>query len=324
MTTPTPFFPGQETYPSFTLFPTTGFGNIGPIGNLEYMQYEIDGFKFGGNPLNILTDYLVENVDFGDPDITIQDTNLPLEDGAVFGRDYKRGRTITFTMNIITSGSATEALSLLSAAWDNENIRRNPGATSILRWNRHGRTSRVYGRPRRFAPVTGKVDRGWVPVLCDFRTIDHLYYGDTELSESVSIIPPAAGGWVMPFTFPVTPGGTSTDQGKFFVGGTKPAWLTSVINGPILNPKITILGLWEFQLLVDLSAGEFVKVSTPPWERHARRNGTINVRGSFTQSSIRMSDMKIPPGNHKVVLSGIDPTGTASLTVLWREARTSF
>lgn len=294
------------------------------VNGLEYMQYELDGFKFGGNPNYIDTNYLVEKVDFADSDMTNQDTSLPLEDGIIFGRDYKQARTITFAMNVVTQGTAIEELSNLAAVWDNSTVRQAAGATSILRWNRHGRASRVYGRARKFAAVTGTVDRGWVPVLCDFRTSDQYYYSDTEFSQNISITPPASGGWVMPFTFPVTPGGVSNNQGQVTIGGTKPAWITSIITGPIINPMVELVNNWSFQILANLLAGETIVVSPSPWARYARKNNTDSVRGLFTQQSIRLTDMKAGPGGQEFSLSGIDPTGTSSLTVLWREVRTSF
>lgn len=292
---------------------------------LAYMQYELDGFMFGGNPNEIATDYLVEKVDFEEPDMSNQDTDLPLEDGIIHGRDYKRGRTISFTINVVTHGvSAVQPLDDLSSAWDNETTRHTPGATSILRFNRHGRWSRVYGRPRRFKPVTGMVDSGFVPVLCDFKTTDHLYYTDEEYSNTISIVPPPSGGWVMPFTFPVTPGGFGIQQGEIEIGGNKPAWIVSIISGPILNPVVEAANNWKFRLLTSLQSGEFIVVNPRPWSRHVRKNGLLNLRGSFTQDSVRLTGMKLPPGPHEMILSGIDPTGTASLTTLWREARTSF
>lgn len=296
-----------------------------PLTPLEYMQYELDGFKFGGNPNDIATDYLVEKVEFGDPDTVTQDTDLPLEDGIIFGRDYKRGRTITFTMNIVTHGqSAVEALDGLASVWDNSEVRHVPGATNVLRWNRHGRWSRVYGRPRKFAPVTGTVDSGLIPVLCDFRTMDQLFYSDDEYSNSIAIVPPPSGGWVMPFTFPVTAGGVGIQQGEIEIGGTKPAWMVNIITGPIVNPIVEAANHWEFQLLLTLGAGEFVVVNPRPWSRYVRKNGLLNVRGSFSQSSVRLTKMYLPPGPHEFILKGTDPTGTASLTTLWRDARASF
>lgn len=293
--------------------------------DLSYMQYDLDGFLFGGNPNEIATKYLVEKVEFGDPDISIQDTALPLEDGIIFGRDYKQGRTITFTMNVVTDDeSAAQPLDDLASAWDNPDIRNTPGNVSTLRWNRHGRWSRVYGRPRKFTPVTGTVDNGFVPVLCDFRTSDHLYYSDEEYSNSISIVPPASGGWVMPFTFPVTPGGVGVQQGEINIGGTKPAWIVSIVNGPIVNPIVEAVNYWKFQLLLTLDVGEFVVINPRPWSRSVRRNGILNVRGSFTQDSVRLTKMLLPPGQQELILRGTDLSGTSSLTTLWREARTSF
>lgn len=296
-----------------------------PFEQLEYMQYELDGFKFGGNPNEISTKYLVEKAEFGDPEIENQDTALPLEDGVIFGRDYKRGRTITFTMNIVTHGiSAAQALDDLASAWDNDNTRYVAGAVNVLRWNRHNRWSRVYGRPRKFAPITGNVDNGFVPVLCDFRTSDHLYYSDEEYSNTISILPPPSGGWVMPFTFPVTPGGVGVQQGEISIGGTKRAWIANIINGPIVNPIVEAVNNWKFQLLLTLNAGEFAVINPRPWSRYVRKNGLLNIRGVFTQSSVRLTEMSLPPGSHEIVLKGTDPTGTATLTTLWREARSSF
>lgn len=324
MSTPTPFFPGPDTFPSDHLFPTTGGVEVSGQ-NLTYMQYELDGFLFGGNPNppSTLTSYVIQSVEFADPQLDTQDAPIPLEDGIVFGRDFKRGRIITFNINILTQGSAADALSNIAAAWDNNNVRHYAGATSVLRFNRHNRVSRVYGRARKFAPVTGNVDRGWVPLLCDFKTVDHFYYSDLEETITVPIIPPPSGGWVMPFKFPVTPGGIAINTTNFVVGGTKPAWITTVINGPIINPIIST-GFWQYQLLISLAAGEFVRISPAPWERYARRNGTTSVRGSFTQNSARLSQMKLSPGTQSLVLSGIDSTGTSNVQVFWREARASF
>lgn len=324
MTTATPFFPGDTTYPSDFLFPTDGFGITDVVDGLAYMQYELDGFQFGGNPATVATNYIVEKVDFADTVLVNQDTPLPLEDGVIFGRDYKQGRTITFTMNIITRGSAQAALDSLASAWDNPDVRQKANAVSVLRWNRSGRTSRVYGRARKFAPITGRIDQGWIPVLCDFRTVDHLYYSDTLMSDSISLVPPASGGWVMPFTFPVTPGGIGANQGAIQIGGTKPAWIVCTINGPITNPIVTAANQWTFQLMTTIRTGEFITVSSLPWARYARRNGTTSVRSNFTQESVRLNEMKLPPGGQELSLSGIDPTGTSSLLVQWREARTSF
>lgn len=293
--------------------------------SLAYMQYELDGFQFGGNPNEIETNYLVERVDFEEPDMSSQDTDLPLEDGIIFGRDYKRGRTISFTLNIVTHGeSAAQPLDDLATAWDGGTVRHTPGASSILRWNRHGRWSRVYGRPRRFKPVTGMVDAGLVPVLCDFKASDHLYYSDEEFSNTISIVPPPSGGWVMPFSFPVTPGGVGVQQGEINIGGSKPAWMVCIINGPIVNPVVEAANNWKFKILTTLNAGEFMTVNPRPWSRYVRKNGIVNSRGAFTQDSVRLTGMKLAPGLHEMILSGTDPTGTASLTTLWREARTSF
>lgn len=322
MSTPTPFFPSDTTYPSDTLFPT--LGPTDTVDGLTNMQYELDGFQFGGDPAVTNSPYKVEKVDFADAILVNQDTPLPLEDGVIFGRDYKQGRTITFTMNITTPGSAQAALDSLAAAWDSPNVRQTANAVSVLRWNRNGRASRVYGRARKFAPITGNVGRGWIPVLCDFRTVDHLYYSDIQLARSVSLIPAASGGWKMPFTFPVTPGGVGSNQGAVQIGGTKPAWIVCTINGPITNPIVTAINNWRFQLMIDLRAGEFVTVSSIPWARFARRNGSTNVRSFFTQESIRLNQMKLNPGGQEFSLAGVDPTGTSSLNVLWREARSSF
>ena len=292
---------------------------------LDYMEYELDGFQFGGNPNLIATNYLVERAEFSEPELEQQDTSRPLEDGVMFGRDYKRGRTITFTMNILTHGqSAAQALDDLSTVWDADSVRKSAGSTSVLRWNRHGRWSRVYGRPRKFAPVTGTVDNGWIPVLCDFRTMDHLYYSDTEYSNTISIVPPPSGGWVMPFTFPVTAGGIGVQQGEVVIGGTRPAWIASIINGPITNPTVEATNNWKFQLYTTINKNEFVVVNPRPWSRYVRRNGTTNLRGAFSADSVRLTDMKLDPGPQEFILSGTDPSGTASLTTMWREARTSF
>ncbi len=286
---------------------------------LAEMQYEMHGLLMGPG-----TRYQVEHVDFGTAGVRDHDADQAREDGVRFGRDYRSGRTITFDAHVLTAGSALGAIDTLQAAWLADDIRLSPGAVTTLRWRRGGRSRRIYGRPRKLAVTTGRTLSGWAPFTAEFVTTDHLFYEDTEQSETVTIVPPQGGGVVSPVVSPVTTVPVSTRQGDIGVAGTVPTWLTVQINGPITNPSIEVLGRWRASLNLTLASDEFVVIDPRPWSRRVMTRFGVNAAGAFTPDSPRLSQLRVPPGVSTVVLRGTDATGTASMTVTWRGAYTSF
>lgn len=286
---------------------------------LDNMQYEIDGLVFGRG-----TEYLVVRVEFGQPTVVINDAPLPREDGVRFGRDTLHGRTVLFDM-VMNKKNATEAenleaLDLITSAWSADEARILPDELVVLRMNRFGRSTRIYGRPRNFAPIMGTVSRGYVPITADFQCVDHLFYADEEGTNTLSIVPAPVGGFIFPITFPVSSSGIGEKEGEITIGGNRPTWVTVTINGPITNPQVDVLDSWKATLLMTIADGQSVTIDPRPWSRGILLDGVANVAGKLTADSPWMSQMKVDPGEHQIVLRGTDPTGTASMIVTWRDA----
>jgi hypothetical protein len=291
------------------------------VAELADRQFELDGYVFGpGAPVEVSV------VDFGSPEIRQHDTPLPRGDGTRFGRDYRDGRLVTFELATNQDGgdTALAALSALQRAWLADPVRSAPGAVSVLRYRVAGRTRRVYGRPRRFAADSRLYRSGRVDVTCDFQCVDHLFYDDVEFSTSISIAPPATGGLVEPLTDPLTATAATAGQGEVVVAGDAPAWLVARINGPILDPVVEVVGVWSARLRVDLASDEWITVDSTLWNRGVLRNGAVNAAGIFTQDSPRLSQWRLPTGQHEMVLRGVDGTGTAALLASWRTKHSSY
>lgn len=287
-------------------------------------QYEIGDFLFGESN-TVEPTIRVEEVQFSSAEIEHSDSSNPREDNITMGIDYKRGRLISFIINITTSGSALDTLDAFEGVWDAERFRKVPGSYTTLRMCRGGRTRRVYGRPRRFTPTSKySASGGWVPVTCDFLAVHHKYYSDTLESSSVSIIPPSSGGLVGPLEGPLVGAGTTEIQGDIQVGGTADTWLVSRINGPILNPQIEVVGKWSAKTLLDLDSDQYLDIDPQTWSRKVRRSTGASEGGKFTHASQPITEMLVSPGPAEVVLRGTDPTGTASAMFSWRPAYNSF
>lgn len=281
---------------------------------------DLDGYRFGDG-----TNLLITDIDYGIVDIISNDAQLPRADGIRFGRDYRAGRTITFELSSLLDpgAGALGQWAQLESTWLAGRIRSQPGAVSTLRLGRAGRTRVVYGRPRRFAPIGGKSTFGNVDATADFQCVDHLFYGAAAWSDTLSIVPPPAGGLTFPIEFPWGTVAESSEQGHIVVGGTSPAWMVFLIRGPIAQPTIEVVDEWSLPLNLTLLAGEYVVIDPRPWSRGVRKNGLINVAGALSPAAPRLSDVRLDPGVHEVVLRGTDQSGTASLTAEWRDAYNS-
>lgn len=286
---------------------------------LGELQYDMHGLLLGAG-----TAYQIREVDFGTPDMRPQDVDRAREDGIRFGRDYRRARTITFEGAVLTTGPALDAIDALTAAWLADDIRLQPGVVTTLRMRRGGRARRVWGRPRNIAVTSGATLRGWAPFTAEFTTADHLFYDDVEQTASVDIVPPIGGGVVSPVVSPVTTVAESVAQGRIVVGGTAPTWPVIRINGPIMRPTVELLGRWSITLAVSLASDDYLVVDPRPWTRHVTTRFGTNSAGAFTATSPPLSDLTLPPGDTTLVLRGTDATGTASASVAWRDAYTTY
>ena len=261
-----------------------------------------------------------------DADMTTQDANNARADNRRFGRDYTAGREWTFDLytDADDAGGGVDTLAELHAAWDAKAVRNTPGAVSTLRYAFAGRTRRVYGRARKFAPALTYAWTGRTEATATFDTVDPYHYDDAEQGITVPLMPPPSGGMTLPLVLPLTTVATSTGSGEFTVAGTVPTWCAVELTGPITNPVLTLLNRWVIRLNYTLAYDEVVTIDPRSWVATVTNNFGVNLAGKLTADSVPLSKLQVPPGPNEVTLRGTDQTGTSSAMLTWRGAYASF
>lgn len=281
-------------------------------------QFSLDGFVFGEG-----TDYLTNPPAPGAPEITAGDVARDQSDGVRFGRDFRAGRTITFDIDLHNADDVWEAAAKLEAAWLADPVRLKPGAKSTLRYCRHGKLRRVYGRPRK---LEGKLDNAWaadnILYTGEFITEDHKFYADEQQTAVVDFVPPESGGLVSPVVAPVTTVARSSVQGQYTNGGVVATPPVITIYGPISNPTVELLNQWKFSFTGTLASDDYVVVD--PSAGTVLTHFQKNWAGKFTADSPALSELLLPVGPGTIVLRGTDQTGTSRVELAWRDAYTSF
>lgn len=294
---------------------------------------DLDGLVIGNPPVG---DYALTDLHTGGkPETAVGDKPRPREDGVFFGRDLlATGRVITLEGAVSTDDSATclAAWETLNSAWDADTTRLSPGAVLPLRLRIAGAPTRVvYGRPRELDPKEDPgfslVDAGRIDFAAQFRAVNHLYYDDLEQTEVIGVVPATSSGLTSPLMVPLSMNTTVDEanaQGTVDVGGTQPATPVITIYGPITNPTWFAIGYGWLQLQMTLAADQFVTLDCRPWVRTVRLNGVTDCAGLLTSTSLRLSQARLFPGRHRVVLRGTSATGTAYMTTTWRDTYKSI
>lgn len=253
----------------------------------------------------------VSNIDIDD-----EDTRRPQADGLMFGQDFRGGTTITFDIEIHgeTESEALTLLQSLAQVWSADNLRGKTGALAMLTAHT-GRTA--FGRPRRFQPKLDLLPFGIVAVTCDFVTMDTLWYG-AEQSSTVKFVPDLGGGLVAPLQTPLSTTATSDRSQTVSIGGTQSTWPTFFLSGPITNPEIEIDGQFKLAYQISLAADETLVIDTRPTARTSTVNDS-SVAGTLLARYSRLSDAYLRPGRYDVALRGMSSSGTAELTITWRD-----
>lgn len=281
-------------------------------------DFELDGYAMGlGLPV------VVEGFDPGEASWTVQDVVSPVGGRRLFGRDTLTGPTWVFDMatNTRTPAEARAALSALASAW-RPVYTSQPGAESVLRYMVGGEVRRVYGRPRKFAPILNGLTQSGVALASgEFVTSDAYSYADTARLVIVTMTPPPTGGFTAPFTTPIVTVPIGEVQGQIDdVGGEAPAPFIVTFQGPITNPKVSGNG-WEIELQTTLAYDRSVTIDTR--KATARRSDGANLSGYLTHRS-HLGTARLTPGPDYVAFSGVDATGTATCTVTWRPTYHGF
>ena len=283
-------------------------------------QWSIDGVVMGPG-----TRYNVQSFAFGGADYRVQDAPRPGIDGDRFGVDTLGGRLITLDLNTdaYTEHDGLAWNRALSAAWDAEHVRREPGATQILRWRRGQQVMRAYGRSREYLADHGIDWTGNIGVTATFRTVEPRFYDDDEHREDISFVPEQVGGLVGDLTGDLVASGAGVAERGFVIGGDCPTWMAVAIYGPITDATIEFAGQWHVTITGSIAADEWVLIDPTPWGGpDVRRSDGANYAGRLTMASRLLTDMKLAPGGHMATLLGSDPTGTSRAAIYWRDCYT--
>jgi hypothetical protein len=255
---------------------------------------------------------------FGYGDVRVNDYDRPRSDGRGVGIDYMSGNTVSFDLvaKHPLSVVVRERVEEMRRHWRADSERAVAGDVVELQMRYDNRSRSVFGRPRRWAPNYAEATTaGMVTVQADFACVDDLFYGHEE-SESMTTAASGGSGWVTPFVFPLSSTRESDHSQFIAVRGTAKTWPTITIHGPVVNPKVRVGGRL-LDLRATLAFDESVVVDARPWARSVTRNG-VSLAGSLRGT--RLAEMGLDPGQHEVTISGVDPTGTASVTFAWRSA----
>jgi len=298
---------------------------------LAEKQYELGGVVFGlGCPVAVKEDGFAP----GSPALRTADKERPVSDGIRVGRTRLGAATWGFTLFTTAQGDggdadpeieAWDAVSELADAWAGDEVRDQPETVMPLRYRIAGQTRRVYGQPRRWQPTTNNLSLyGRIDVVADFTVVDPLIYDDELQTQEVAVAPPqdTSGGLRVPFRPPARlRRGAGTRQSRILIGGTKPTPISLTFNGPLGAGAKVVTSQWTAQLEEPVASDDPVTIDASPWARSVtkRSGGGVRVAPRIT----RISKMLLPPGFHDITFIGADPSGAASVTVAWRNARRS-
>ncbi|MFI6329854.1 phage distal tail protein [Micromonospora chersina] len=187
-----------------------------------------------------------------------------------------------------------------------------------LRWCTGGTEYVLFGRPRMVEPNVDTVPAGWSYSRCAFAALDPTIYSGVEHSTTLGL-PSTVGGLTVPVTLPLTVAASVTSgRGIITNGGTKTTGLRVRIDGPAVEPRISLLtdnGTAVVRVWTTLTAGQWLDIDTAA--RTVYLNGTASRRGVTTADGIGWPTL--PTGTHELAFdaSGYDPAATA--TVRWRD-----
>lgn len=294
------------------------------MADLQDFQFELDGAMWGiGLPVSVDAG----GFDRGSVETISQDSDNPLSDGSMVGRDLVRGETWLWNGHTdqYDVDTALDALEDLETVWANQQRRRVVGDVRALRYRLNGRTRRVYGRPRNFAaPMDNRLLGGMVPITMDFKKVDPLHYDDVEQVVTVQAAASKSSGFTAPFKAPVSTVGATSAARTITVGGRAETAPIIEIKGPGNNAGV-VIGDARVDLVGSLASNDTVVIDCRPWAMSMRLNGAP-VASSRLRLSRRtdLTAVRLQPGTHTVALLIVDNSGQARATVRWRNANVSI
>lgn len=280
------------------------------------MKFRFDGLTFG-------TDTALGNTSFNPGTSTLRsgDTERSQRDGVIPGRDFLGGKTwgISLTTDAVDLASAISLEAALAGRWHDPKHRLTPLAMSPLSYELDGRWRRVYGRPDRFTGSNGDVraQQGGARIECDFRLLDSRHFDDEETVLPLPIVPASTGGLMAPLVAPLSTVRSSAPRAGFVDNiGTAPTPLKVIFKGPVVDPYVRSAAGWEIALNATILHGQTVTVDA---FAGTVLRGNAPAAGLLTRKT-RLSSAVLPTGVSDLTFGGIDPTGTASVELRWRNA----
>lgn len=279
--------------------------------NLRPFQYQLGDLVFGAH-----TQYPVLGVKPQSYTVKDQDFQVPLADETRMGQDTLQGTPITFTIGVkdnapvrYIAGSlpadlvlkSSRLLTALQKEWKADDVRKQWGELKPLIFcDGYGSTRRIYGRPRKFDYTRKTQTSQFHKVTAEYARIDTLSYDDIETV--VSLVNDAEPVYYTR------------------AGGDAQAWYRILLYGPMYNPVIDV-GVDNFIFNGDILAGDFVEISSYPWQRRVISNHGINLRTKLIGNTKYLDQPKLPPNTSipmswSATLTGVD----SKCLVVWRDA----
>lgn len=284
-----------------------------------------DGFVFGIGAEVSVTD---GGFDPGDIETLNQDGQNTRRGVLGFGRDVRGAKAWVWESHtdMETEEDAADVLDRFSAAWAAEELSRQPGAQTCLRYRMAGRNRRIFGRPRRYAaPPTNLIMSGYVPVTHDFQCVDSYTYDDVESQVNIPYASGATGGgFILPATLPINSlpsDGNGADQ--ITVTGTSRAYPIIRFNGPWINPGIATDD-WVLSWTGSIAAGSWVEIDTRPWRLTVLNQSGASVVEGLSRRTWLEDVWFAPDSQPQISLIGAATGGGSSCLVRWRNTWTSI
>lgn len=285
----------------------------------------LDGFVFGiGAEVSLNED----GFDPGENSWITQDAENTRRGVVGFGRDVTAPKTWTWASHVNREDvdTAVDTLDRFSAAWRPEELARDPGAVTAVRYRLAGRERRIFGRPRRFAaPPTNQILSGYVPVDHDFQLVDSYSYDDTESSIVIGYASAAGtGGFVLPSTMPLsTQSGDGNGEGQVSIGGRARAYPVIRFNGAWTDPTL-ITDHWTLRWKGQIPVNGWVEIDARPWMLTAKNHFGGSAIGGLPRNTWLEDLWFAPQTSPGISLGGVATGGGASVEIRWRNAWTSI
>lgn len=280
--------------------------------NLRPFQYQIDDLVFGK-----YTPYPVLGAKPQSYETNNQDYQISQSNEIQFGKDTLKAGTIIFKIGVRDNApvkylanslpgdlveKSSKLLEAFHSEWKADDIRQQFGEVlPIIFCDGYGSVRRVYGRPRKFDYSRKTEMSSFNVVTCEFQRVDTQTYTDTEYF--VSLVNGA------------DPVFHTRD------GGRAQAWYRIILFGPQAAGATVDVGVDNFVYNEDILAGDFVEISSYPWQRRVVDSNGINKRRKLIGNTKYLNVPKLPPNTSiPMSWSASLTSGDSACLVLWRDA----